>query len=487
VTRRTLISGASAALLHQALKAQRGPLHHPAGNRYAIPGNSLARWNFHRLGQSLSEGATISAVPDDSGSGNGLSISPIQSAQSPMFTATAMSGRGGYWAGANPPGGSASSSPACAATGAFQSPNIALAETPLSVLYCGQYGSNGTAGSNGGILAVGPISMSHRNQNSTWPISVLWYNPTSNHGSTGNGNVQLFAGPVCGAVVNGFGGTPAQTRWMSNRTRLTTSNSWSASTNWNSPVYVGYSPFSGVNMPCGCIHHEIAIYNRALTDAELDMWQVYCNQMYGTPLYLYNGGSGSLSYIDRRVVFVGASTLGGQNAVLAGTMPDYVDGILGNWSHVEYINYGVGSATLANYVSNLSTYTALYDGSLGAGHHIAVYGDYRNDYNAGLTYTQLYTNLTSFWRSLQSAGFKVIASTMITSSGDPTAVTQFRDSLNALILANSAGIDGVVNTTPSGPDPGFQSYFDANEPGHWNSVGYHRWAALAAPVVASLL
>src|SRR5690348_8409376 len=135
MSRRTLLSGAPALLLHRALRAQRLATGSPAQVRYRIPGGPVARWNFHRLGQSLSEGATINSVPDDTGSGYALAIntdSGTSGRQTPKYTNLAINGRGGYWPGTNFSGESL--------VGSFKVTLPALTENNFSVLWCAQMG-----------------------------------------------------------------------------------------------------------------------------------------------------------------------------------------------------------------------------------------------------------------------------------------------------------------------------------------------------------
>ena len=484
MTRRTLISGAPALLLHRALKAQRPTVREPIEVRYHIPNNPLARWNFCRLGQSLTEGMTIASVPDDSGNGNNLGIFTGQSAQAPMFTEVAMNGRGAYWAGGCQPNPSTSQSPPCAPTGALQSPNMALSETPLSILFCAEFGSNGqpNTANPGGLFQVGNIQAWSRGGNSSWPKGILFYNFTSTHGITNYSAVQLFCGPVSGAFVTGYGGTNSQLALMSNRTRVSVASNWNAGSgggSWNLPMYIGYA--GTANSPCACLWHEIVVYNRALSAGELDIWQVYCNQMYGTPL-----ARSTDTYVNRRVIFMGDSNTDGQNATRSQCMPNVVAKLLGNWNHVEYLNYGVGSATIASHITNFASYTAQRDASLGK--NIAVFaGGYYNDETSGLTYAQAYANLTTLVGNLQSAGFTVAVGTMFPGGTETGAQVAWRQGINGLILANSAAADAVINTTPTGSDPGWEAWCTANLNGHLSDAGYARWAAMVAPVVNILL
>ncbi len=165
MTRRTLIAGAPALLLHRALKAQKPAIHQPPMTRYRIPDNPVARWNCHTAENGLSEGATVSAIPDMAGNGNNLSVG----SGSPMVTCTPLNGRRGYWAGASAPGSPTPNTPACAPTGYFVSPNITLQENQMSVLFCACFGNNGEPNGNAMLLSAGNTNLFHRGGNAQWP------------------------------------------------------------------------------------------------------------------------------------------------------------------------------------------------------------------------------------------------------------------------------------------------------------------------------
>jgi len=488
MTRRTLIAGAPALLLHRALKAQRPTAHEPVGARYRIPTGPAARYNFHRLGQSLTEGATITGVVDDSGNGNDLSISTIQSARLPMYTNAAINGRGGFWPGSVKPSTWMVQTPDCAPTGVLVSPSfLNTNESAVSVLWCGQMGCTGSGQQN--LFQVGQISCAHRDADSAWPKQLWWRNNTSSHGATAFSTHQVNCGPTCVGMVNGFGGSNFVTRFMVGRGRSTTGSiNWTTATPITGPVYVGYSDFGGAGDPAGVIHHELVVYQLVLTEAELDLWQVYCNQIYGTPL-----ARSTDTYVDRRVVFIGDSMLNGKNGVLGINMPSQVAKSLGNWSHVEYINYGVGSALISGHNTNIASLNSTYDGSLGAGHNIAVVWGYWNDFNANLTEAQLYTNITTLVNSLHATGFKVLVGTGLSGTGgagvngNGRLASDWLTTLNGLIKANTAAADGIIDTTPTGPDASFEPWCTAHISAHGDTATYTRWASVVAPQLAPWL
>lgn len=81
----------------------------------------------------------------------------------------------------------------------------------------------------------------------------------------------------------------------------------------------------------------------------------------------------------------------------------------------------------------------------------------------GATPAQVYANLTAYVQAAHATGFKVIIATMISRAG----FDALKNQLNALILANTAGADYVVDftQTPLGIDGGYANplYFTGDE------------------------
>lgn len=417
----------------------------------------------------LSEGETIRSVTDLTGNGNALSVYTGQSNQNPLFTMRALNGRGGFWPGNVPPG--AGTSPT---GGGFQSPPIPLSGNGASVLFCAQFGGVGNSdAANLGTFAG--ITFNVRSMNGKWPRDFLAYDYSNGRGITNFG--YDVGGSFCGPVAGAFVISAGDLQVMLNRYRASKSGgfNWYASSQ-NVPQQLS----SGNNCPYDCIWHEVALYDRALTPAELDVWQVYCNEMYLTPLARPTDSS-----IDRRVIFVGGSLTEGQNSTYCRTMPNLVAAALGNWDHVEYINYGVGSATSTQLVTKGTTYDAMLDPTLGAGHNVLAVTIGLNDLNAGGTPPTIWSNIQSFCRARQAAGWKVVLGTNLSSSSLFSNSEQNRKILNAMILNDAAGwstcASAVVDVTPT------DSYFRTNQPQHPDDTGYAIWAGLVAPAVSSML
>jgi hypothetical protein len=478
MTRRTLISGAPALLLHRALKAQRPTAHEPVGGRYRIPATPVARYNFHRLGQSLQEGATITNVPDDSGNGNPLIIDTSVAAQTPMYTNHAINGRGAFWPGAVLPSSSMSQTPSCTPKGGLVSTSNmspTLTESPLSILYCYQGGADELAGGDMGFMfqAGNNLNFARRGSDGSYNKCAFWYNYNSGHGTTAASGAISFAGPVAGVAINGWAGVANQGYLACNRSNVTYSGNLNGTTLGANPFKIG----ANTTQPYGCLYHEVVIYNRVLTAAEVLQWRVYCNQMYSAPLD---------SQIVRRFVFIGDSITNGHNSLWGLSGPNVVASVMG-WTTREFINHGVGSSTLAGHNTNISYLTGALDSGLGAANNVAVLtGGYYNEFSAGYSAAQTYADAKTLLASLKAGGYgKVYIQTMLSgqnyagqNNGNGINLATYFNGLNASILSNAMndGFDGVINTTATNPyDPGFEAYMTANGGGHLSQVLYTRW------------
>lgn len=479
--REFLMGGAAALAAERLLDAQRRGIHVGAvGDRYEIPAGPVSRWNFHRLGLNCTEGATISAVPDDSGNGCPLSIYTGQTPQTPIFTQQAINGRGGFWPGT---AGVAGNGPNMGALTATVSP---LAENNMSVLWCAQMGGNG-GNNDANMMQIGPVRLNPRNNNGNTK-QTIWYNYTSGHGLLNEPFPRCpavqWAGPVTAAIVNGFGASNSNTRFMFNRSRSTrTGSNWSGSAATNGQVIIG--AFGG--MPQDVIYHEVVVYNRALTDAELDLWNVYCNQMYGSPL-----SRAGDSYINRRVILGIESAWEGQGSTYCRSIENQLAATLGNWTHVEYGNFGIGGYTVTSFYANLSSFTLTYDSTL-SGTQIFFFHGGTNDLAAGHTAAQIWSDSTNggivqCLQGLRAAGFKVIICTLPLFYGDSAPITTQKQSLNALITANwSTYADALCDPAS---DPTVQSMWQNSSNfnnGHPINSAVAALVSVGAPVVNSLL
>lgn len=396
-------------------------------------------------------------------------------------------------------------SPQAVSLGSLVTSNTTIAwnETPLTVLVCAQLGNAG--GPGGSILQVGNVAFAQRGANSSWPKQFADYNSSSVHGTSAfageaagtiNKTFPFYAGPVCMGFVNGFGGS-TQTRLMFGRGRRTlTTTGWAASGSGTgtSPFMVGFTGFQGNNLPDSCVLYEVVVYSRTLSDNELDQWQTYCNYIYKTPVYQYNGGSGSVQAITTRIVFVGDSVCDAQNSIYGVSLAGATAQALATLkpaalSYCEFLNYGVGSATEANHNTNVADYTNLVDTGITT---IFIHTGWLNDlgsrtpgdvYNGtGGTPSTSIANLIS---SLHTAGAnKIILSTSIDGHGDSSTLITNNQSLNTLIKGNTiANVDQIVDFAGSWIQPYVQGA--PYMAGHLDNFTYLQWGKQLAQCLVS--
>lgn len=471
MTRRDLLKIMAALPLTRAQKAQvllRGVP--------PIPSGPAARWNFSTLG--LAEGATISSVPDSSGNGNALSINTSLTHQTPLFTLQAINGRGGYWPGATVPSPAMTQSPACQPWGAFVSPSIALGnEDAISVLWCCQMGASSLSAANdarlmgigGPLISSTKLEWWQEGSNSQASKPTHWYNAATSHGALANVAWVTFAGPNAGAFVNGYNATNGATCFMANRTRNVKSTmNWAANSLGTNPIFLGALLSGATDNPYGCVWHEVVIYNRVLTSAELDLWQLYCNREYGSPLI--SSGGGTMPGQKGRVILCGDSISDGQNATFGLTPANTMAAARGDFSRIEYINAGIGSSTLhSNWLVNMATWCdTLYDST--AGPNVFIWWRYFNDWNAGNSAATTETDITTFVSDIHALGgnAKVIVCTGTVDSGATGAVVTYTNTLNSwMTTGNPSGADFVGDMTA------MQNWINANSAsGHLNNAGY---------------
>lgn len=119
--------------------------------------------------------------------------------------------------------------------------------------------------------------------------------------------------------------------------------------------------------------------------------------------------------------------------------------------HFSISNMGIFGETMATMLADFSTQVTP---NLKAGQPnvIVVWGG-TNDIAAGATASSVYANIVSYCANVHSAGALCIVPTMLSRNGFDTQ----KNSLNALILANTAGADGIANFTgtPLGIDGGY--------------------------------
>lgn len=114
-------------------------------------------------------------------------------------------------------------------------------------------------------------------------------------------------------------------------------------------------------------------------------------------------------------------------------------------------NVAVDGSTIVQLLASYPTKVAqFYHGN--AHDDVSIWAS-TNDIASGATPAQAYANLTSYIQAAHATGFKVITATMLSRVGLDTQ----KNALNSLILANTAGADGIVDftATPLGIDGGY--------------------------------
>ncbi len=176
------------------------------------------------------------------------------------------------------------------------------------------------------------------------------------------------------------------------------------------------------------------------------------------------------------IIFDGDSLTSGQGLTLAESYPYKVLESKGRASYDGY-NFGVSGQTLVQAAADAITQ---YDGFTGiwASSTCVIWAG-TNDWDAGATYANTYNTLTSFIAARKAAGYRVIVLTMI-KRGTSGAMETWRAGYNALINANTAGADVVIDV---GADAAFDDVTDAI---YYQGDQVHITAA-GATVVAALV
>ena len=115
--------------------------------------------------------------------------------------------------------------------------------------------------------------------------------------------------------------------------------------------------------------------------------------------------------------------------------------LIGQWG---IFNDGVGGQTLATLVTHYQANVAPYYNRTSPKNVIVLWA-ITNDYaaNPSLTASAAYSLFTQYVAAAHQTGFKVIVVTMISRTGLDTQ----KNAINPLILANTAGADGIVDMT----------------------------------------
>jgi lysophospholipase L1-like esterase len=149
-------------------------------------------------------------------------------------------------------------------------------------------------------------------------------------------------------------------------------------------------------------------------------------------------------------------TIGFQNS---GPFTPYTSYLNLNNSPWFILNNGVSGETLAAMLSSAPTAVDPFYGPSGTGNCVVIWGG-TNDITEGATPADTYANLVAYVAARHAVGWKVIVPTMLSRVGEDAEKNEY----NALILANTAGADAIVDftQTPLGIDGGYSNptYFD---------------------------
>lgn len=157
---------------------------------------------------------------------------------------------------------------------------------------------------------------------------------------------------------------------------------------------------------------EVLIYNRALTDSEVDEVEEYLATKYGL----------TITQELPQIVFEGDSMTSGVGSTGGQTYPQQTIDLLGGSSEWYGLNQGTPSETVQAMSANAaSTIDNLYDDSLD--YNILSFWGGTNDIFFGADAATTYSRIVSYAQGRQSAGFEVIVSTILPRSGGGTPGT----------------------------------------------------------------
>ncbi len=346
------------------------------GFRYGYPAAPMLDLDASRMGNSLS-GSSVTAWPDSSGNGNVITVTGT-----PQFVPSASNGMAAVSLGNR-----------FTNNGVFGIPNtVSAAGNARTILIAGEIG--GVVGGNSyGFYAWG-------NASGTGGGSPVFYFGSQNYkdydfaGTGGQTNAFLTdaptapVGPFCMAWVIGRGygannGTSVNSIFATPRYRQ------SAGMGYTSTVLEGGSLglFNGANNKTDIRYQRVLVYNRTISELELDGWFNYCNRKYGTePLtpatIIQNAGGLSAvsnqTVIEKRyagsvrnkVIFVGDGFFEGPYNGAGNNVPSQI------WSQLQshsttFVNMGVGGTnefgtngpgqSIATVSSSTQAYLDAYD------------------------------------------------------------------------------------------------------------------------------
>jgi lysophospholipase L1-like esterase len=209
------------------------------------------------------------------------------------------------------------------------------------------------------------------------------------------------------------------------------------------------------------------------------------------PIRLYNFSEGSGTTVadtgvnastTPQVVCDGNSHTSGTGSTngLTESYPGQMRTALGTWS---VVNTGVGGRTMETQVSQAAATVDIYHDSNRPKNIVIAWGDGINSIIAGDTAAQAYAAMTTYIQA-RKIRWKVIVSTTMKWSTETAGNETTRLAYNALVIANSAGADAVVDMA-SNLDPTVEGpyYSDGT---HTTNAGYAIAAGLFKTALLSL-
>lgn len=276
---------------------------------------------------------------------------------------------------------------------------------------------------------------------------------------------------VMGLINNGTG--TASTLHTNNETNTTARNVEIATTTQGG--FIGPAGlFTTANIGGHIEFNAVLVYNRKLSSGEIS----------AAKSALYNAG-GIDPALTRQVAYVGDSITVGNT--IFGARPY---GLLCENSYpVPAYTWllgqnGLTMATIAADTGKLMPSSIFQAGYSRCELHLAAGS---NDIAAGTAATAIYANHTSYIAAAKTAGHRVAVGAVIPRGGLTGPQETQRQALNALILANSAGADAVIDYASI---PTLQNTADTakfTDTIHPTASGHADMAALASPVINSLL
>jgi lysophospholipase L1-like esterase len=236
----------------------------------------------------------------------------------------------------------------------------------------------------------------------------------------------------------------------------------------------------------------IRVYSAALSAGDITTLAAGGNPS-ATPLRQYNfsegvgttlANSGSLPNPQPQLICDGNSLTAGIGSSNANTegYPAQLQSLLGvTWTSMQF---GVGGQTTEDMNSDANTQIDGFFDSHRSKNIVVAWEGINSINNVNDTAAQAYTAMTTYIHGRQAAGFKVIVLTTM-KWGTITAPKEvIRQAYNALVLANSAGADAVVDVASDShlTDPTNTTYFSSDTI-HLVDAGYAVVAGLVRPVV----